>query len=257
MPSTPPVGPAFLSRRALLRALAIATTAAPLTALAATDAIAIDAYDTLRTTWRDLTLGSGFDPGTEPYRSKLAALGTTAATLRATMAPSAGSLWPELPYTDTDPDTDTEPYTYSGNLAVSYQRLRTLTEAYTQPGTGLTRNTSLLTEILAGLDRLHADAYHAGQARYGNWHNWQIGIPQALLDICVYLYSDLGATRISDHIAAIDHFVPDSAVADYTGTSTGANRVDLDLLVQRLADPARPGNRLTSLPELHVRTSSA
>ncbi|MET9776963.1 polysaccharide lyase 8 family protein [Streptomyces sp. NPDC006367] len=227
MPPTPAAGPAFPSRRALLRALAAATTAASLTALAAPDAVAADAYDTLRSRWRDLTLGSGFDAAAEPYRGKLAALGTTATALRSAMAPTTGSLWPDLPYTDPDPDTDPESYAYSGHLAVSHQRLRTLTEAYVQPGTGLTGNRTLLTEILAGLDRLHDEAYHAGRTRYGNWYDWQIGIPQALLDICAHLYDDLGATRIADHVAAIDHFVPDSAVASYTGTSTGANRVDL------------------------------
>lgn len=33
--------------------------------------------------------------------------------------------------------------------------------------------------------------------------------------------------RLADYCAAVDHFVPDSVVASYSGTSTGANRVDL------------------------------
>jgi hyaluronate lyase len=143
------------------------------------------------------------------------------------MNPAPGSLWPGLGYADPEPDTDSESYTYSGNLGTSYNRLRTLTEAYAQPGTGLTGDAGLLADILTGLDHLHDEAYNARQARYGNWYNWQIGIPQALLDICAHLYDRLGATRIADYTAAVDHFVPDSAVANYTGTSTGANRVDL------------------------------
>ncbi|GAA2518276.1 polysaccharide lyase 8 family protein [Streptomyces gobitricini] len=213
------------SRRTVLvaavSALALSAPAPPAHATTA------DAYDTLRLTWRDLLLGTGFSPTTEPYAAKLAALGATARDLRATMAPTGGSLWPDLPYADPDPDTDAESYTYSGNLGTSYHRLRTMAEAYAQPGTGLTGDTALRTGILTGLDHLHGQAYNASRARYGNWYNWQIGIPQALLDIDVLLYDHLGATRVADHCAAVDHFVPDSAVASYTGTSTGANRVDL------------------------------
>ncbi|MEU7279336.1 polysaccharide lyase 8 family protein [Streptomyces sp. NPDC045431] len=214
------------SRRALLLAAATAPLTAPLTA-SVPSAFAADAYDTLRLTWRDLILGTGFTPTAEPYATKLADLGTTARGLRAAMAPAAGSLWPDLPYADPEPDTDAESYTYSGNLGTSYHRLRTMAEAYAQPGTGLTGDTTLRAEILTGLDHLHDQAYHASQARYGNWYNWQIGIPQALLDIDVLLYDHLGAARIAAHCAAVDHFVPDSTVAAYSGTSTGANRVDL------------------------------
>ncbi|MGI5480442.1 polysaccharide lyase 8 family protein [Streptomyces lavendofoliae] len=226
------------SRRALLLAAATAPltlsappvqAAPPAPAVPGAPAIhaAADTYDTLRLTWRDLILGTGFAPTAEPYATKLADLGATARSLRAAMTPASGSLWPDLPYADPEPDTDAGSYTYSGNLGTSFNRLRTMAEAYAQPGTGLTGDTALLAQILTGVDHLHAEAYHASGARYGNWYNWQIGIPQALLDIDVLLYDHLGAARVADHCAAVDHFVPDNTVAHYTGTSTGANRVDL------------------------------
>ncbi|MEV6963386.1 polysaccharide lyase 8 family protein [Streptomyces sp. NPDC051207] len=232
MPSaTPAAHPAaplpLLSRRALLRAAAALAGAASAVASTASPARAADAHDTLRLRWRDLLLGTGFTPTAEPYAGRLAALGATARDLRATMTRADGSLWPDLPYADPEPDTDAESYTYSGNLGTSFNRLRTLAEAHAQPGTGLTGDPGLRADILAGLDHLHDQAYHAGRTRYGNWYNWQIGIPQALLDIDVLLYDHLGAGRVGEHCAAVDHFVPDSAVASYTGTSTGANRVDL------------------------------
>ncbi len=225
----PAVPASPLSRRGLLRAAAVGAAvaaSAPAThtaAAAGTD----DAIGALLPKWRALILGSGFDPAAEPFVSRLAALGDTARALRASMVRRDGSLWPDLPYADPAPDTDPESYTYSGNLHLSYVRLRTLAEAHAQPGTGLTGDGVLRDDILAGLDHLHAQAYHAGQARYGNWYSWQIGAPQALLDIDVLLHEHLGADRVAQHCAAVDHFVPDSAVAQYTGTSTGANRVDL------------------------------
>ncbi|MFB7510855.1 lyase, partial [Streptomyces broussonetiae] len=188
---------------------------------------ASDEFATLRARWRTLILGEGFDPAAEPFASRLSGLGTTAGRYRATMAPAAGSLWPDLVYADPDPDTDQESFGYSGNMNTSYTRLSTLAQAYCQPGTGLTGDTGLRDAIVAGLDHLHDDVYNASRTPYGNWYNWQIGAPQALLDVCVLMYDALSATQLAGHLAAVDHFVPDSAVASYSGTSTGANRVDL------------------------------
>ncbi|MEU9800209.1 polysaccharide lyase 8 family protein [Streptomyces sp. NPDC051000] len=177
---------------------------------------AAEVHDEMRAVWRGLYLGGGFPADAEPFRSRLLELGTQADAWRATMAPAPGSLWPELGFT-TDPEL----------MMQSYYRLRTMAEAYVRPGTGRTGDAALRSALLTGLDHLHARVYHAGQARYGNWYCWQIGAPQALLDLCVLLYEDLGAARLADFRAAVDHFVPGSAVASYTGTSTGANRVDL------------------------------
>ncbi|MEW2167686.1 polysaccharide lyase 8 family protein [Streptomyces sp. NPDC007084] len=191
------------------------------------DVQAADEFAALRAKWRTLILGEGFSPTAEPFKSRLTDLGTTASGLRSTMAPATGSLWPDLVYADPDPDTDAESYGFSANMNASYTRLATLAQAYSQQGTGLTGDSGLRDTILTGLDHLHDEVYNATQTRYGNWYNWQIGAPQALLDVCVLLYDELSAARISGYLAAVDHFVPDSAVAAYTGTSTGANRVDL------------------------------
>ncbi|MEU2435982.1 polysaccharide lyase 8 family protein [Streptomyces rubradiris] len=186
-----------------------------------------DEFSALRARWRTLILGEGFDPATEPFRSRLAALGGTAGRYLAAMAPAAGSLWPDLVYAAPEPDTDDGSYTASSRLHSSYTRLGTLAQAYCQPGTGLTGAPRVRDALLTGLGHLHDDVYHAGQVPYGNWYTWQIGVPQALLDLCVLLYDALPVTRRTGFLAAVDHFVPDSVVAGYTGNSTGANRVDL------------------------------
>ncbi|MGW7265007.1 polysaccharide lyase 8 family protein [Streptomyces sp. NPDC054842] len=188
---------------------------------------AADEFATLRATWRTLLLGEGFSPTAEPFKSRLTELGSTAAQLRSSMAPATGSLWPDLVYADPEPDTDQESYGYSGNLNSSYTRLSTLAQAYCQQGTGLTGDAGLRDTVLTGLDHLYSEAYNENRTRYGNWYSWQIGAPQALLDVCVLMYDQLPAARIAAYLRAVDHFVPDSAVAAYTGTSTGANRVDL------------------------------
>ncbi|MFE0675703.1 polysaccharide lyase 8 family protein [Streptomyces sp. NPDC058867] len=196
-------------------------------AAAAAAAEEADEFATLRARWRTLILGEGYSPTAEPFRTRLAELGSTAEQLRAAMAPATGSLWPDLVYADPEPDTDQESYGYSGNLNASYNRLNALAQAYSRPGTGVTGDSALRDAVLTGLDHLHTEVYNANQTRYGNWYSWQIGAPQALLDICVLMYDALTPAQLAAHCAAVDHFVPDSAVAQYTGTSTGANRVDL------------------------------
>ncbi|MBZ6287494.1 polysaccharide lyase 8 family protein [Streptomyces olivaceus] len=205
------------ARRTVLLAAALAASlgSAPRPAAAAGDASDEDPYDVLRGRWLALVLGTGYDPGAEPYATRLAETGARARDHRATMAPTATSLWPGHPF---DPPA---------GITLSYGRLWTMTEAYVQEGTGSTADPALLADILRGLDHLSATVYHPATTRYGNWWEWQIGSPRLLTDITAALYEHLGADRTAAACAAVDHFVPDAMLGDYTGTSTGANRVDL------------------------------
>ncbi|MEU6390877.1 polysaccharide lyase 8 family protein [Streptomyces sp. NPDC046939] len=217
------------SRRGFLASAA--ATGAALTAGLPRPAVAAagegDAFAALRAKWRALYLGEGFSPTAEPFRSKLATLGAQAGAWRDAMAPADGSLWPDAVFGDPDPDTDTESYGYSERVQTSYERVRVMAEAFCQPGTGLTGDESLRAAVLTAVDHLGAQVYNTSRAPYGNWYNFQIGAPQRLLDIAILMYEHLGAERLTAAVEAIDHFVPDSLVAKYTGTSTGANRIDL------------------------------
>ncbi|MFF4804558.1 polysaccharide lyase 8 family protein [Streptomyces sp. NPDC001351] len=198
------------TRRAVLLAAALLATAAP-----PARAAAPDPYDALRRRWLDLALGTGYDPTVEPYASRLAETGELARAAQATMAPTPTSLWPGYPY---DPPS---------GITQSYGRLWTMTQAYVQQGTGSTGDPALLAAVLCGLDHLSATIYNPSTTRYGNWWEWQIGSPRLLMDITAVLYDDLTEGRRAAACAAVDHFIPDAMLTDYSGTSTGANRVDL------------------------------
>ncbi|GAA3818469.1 polysaccharide lyase 8 family protein [Streptomyces coacervatus] len=198
------------TRRAVLLAAALLATAAP-----GARAGTADPYDTLRRRWLDLALGTGYDPTAEPYASRLAQTGELARAARTTMAPTPTSLWPGFPY---DPPS---------GITQSYGRLWTMTQAYVQQGTGSTGDPALLAAVLRGLDHLSATIYNPSTTRYGNWWEWQIGSPRLLMDITAALYDDLTDARREAACAAVDHFIPDTMLTDYSGTSTGANRVDL------------------------------
>ncbi|CQR61582.1 polysaccharide lyase 8 family protein [Streptomyces leeuwenhoekii] len=211
------------ARRTVLLAAALAAALTPLTARAAaaepagpTDPIdPANPYPALRRRWLDIALGTGYDPAAEPYASRLAETGGLARAYQAAMAPTPTSLWPGHPF---DPPS---------GITFSYNRLWTMTRAYVQQGTGSTGDAALLAAVVRGLDHLRATVYRPSTTPYGNWWEWQIGSPRPLMDITAALYDRLGADRIGAACAAVDHFVPDTALRDYTGTSTGANRVDL------------------------------
>ncbi|MET8681680.1 polysaccharide lyase 8 family protein [Streptomyces sp. NPDC004647] len=172
-------------------------------------------FDALRRRWLDLQLGTGYDPATEPYASRLRETGELARNFRASMRPTDTSLWPDCPF---DPPA---------GITRGYGRLSTMAQAYAQPGTGLTGDPGLAADVVSGLDHLEARIYNPSTTRYGNWWEWQIGSPRLLLDTVAVIYDRLDDVRCAAYLAAVDHFVPDTMLGDYAGTSTGANRVDL------------------------------
>ncbi|NNN31743.1 polysaccharide lyase 8 family protein [Streptomyces sp. S3(2020)] len=203
-------GPLRFTRRAALLTAALLATAGP-----GARAAVPDAYAALRLRWLDIALGTGYDPTAEPYAARLAETGSLARGFRATMTPTATSLWPGHPY---DPPS---------GITQSYGRLWTMTQAYVQQGTGSTGDESLLAAVLRGLDHLSATVYNPATLRYGNWWEWQIGSPRTLMDLTAALYDHLSDAQREAACAAVDHFLPDETLGDYSGTSTGANRVDL------------------------------
>ncbi|MFE1055450.1 polysaccharide lyase 8 family protein [Streptomyces rochei] len=203
------------SRRAFLLAPGLAAALTPALAARAPAGVRADPYDTLRHRWLAIALGAGYDPAAEPYASRLADTGARARDHHATMDPTPTSLWPGHPF---DPPA---------GITFAYGRLWTMTQAYVQQGTGSTGDQALLAGILRGLDHLSATVYNSSTTRYGNWWEWQIGSPRLLMDITAALYDRLGPDRVTAACAAVDHFVPEAMLRDYSGTSTGANRVDL------------------------------
>ncbi|MFC4899090.1 polysaccharide lyase 8 family protein [Streptosporangium amethystogenes subsp. fukuiense] len=171
-----------------------------------------DHFAPLRRRWREASAGSGFDPAAEPYRTRLARLGKTAAGYRDTMVPTGASLWPGLAFPSF---TDTP------------ARLRTMARGYALPGTGLTGDANLAVAVAEGIDHYRRRVYAAGADPAGNWWNWQIGVPRKLLDAAVLIGPHLTDPRSGALQEAVDHFLPECRLDDYEGTSTGANRVDL------------------------------
>ncbi|MFI6739361.1 polysaccharide lyase 8 family protein [Nonomuraea sp. NPDC050451] len=129
-----------------------------------------DSFLRLRRRWREVTVGGGYDPAAEPYRTWLDKLGRTAARHRDTLAPGRASLWPDQAFP---------------SFVATPRRLRAMAQAYVLEGTGLTGDAGLAAAVAEGVDHYRRSVYADGAEATGNWWHWQIGVPKALLDAAV------------------------------------------------------------------------
>lgn len=207
-----------LSRRAILRAsLAVAgTNLVGARARACAQAnVTPDAFETLRLRWVSmLTGGTDIDHARLPFSKIIADVAAHALVQWHTMAVPANAaeaLW-------SDPLAGDREY----NSRISADRLRVMALAWATPGSSLYQDPKLEEALLAALGWFEKRRYNIWIERTGNWWEWEMGIPIALVDILFLLHDRLKAhdaqllARLS---AAIDRFTP----AAHVGTA--ANRV--------------------------------
>lgn len=176
------------------------------------------AFAALRARWNGRPGGGAPDAGDPAIARAIARLDATAQGLLDSYDRAAGrtALWHDL-----GPGTSD-----SGALTGSHLRLNTLARAYTTPGARHAGDPALLATLLDGLDWLYAHEYNEGKALRGNWWDWEIGAPLALVDTTMLLYDRLGAPRIADYMRAVHTFTPlPDRYFSGRGPTTGANRV--------------------------------
>jgi hyaluronate lyase len=196
-------------------------------------AIAGDNYDNLRVKWHTMLTGgenyaisstTGLAVDTD-IRNRIGAITGAANTYSSTLnrQPNRTYLW-------NDADSTNDP----ADITTSYSRLRGMALAYATRGSTLYQNAQLRDTIVAALDWLDTYRYNdvnpPGLALgYGNWWDWEIGVPLALNDTVVLLYDALKATpggsqKITNYMAAINRFSPDPTRTIASPNVTGANR---------------------------------
>ncbi|WP_042401763.1 polysaccharide lyase 8 family protein [Streptacidiphilus carbonis] len=199
-------------------AAATPTAAAASPAGAAPDATA-DAFDQLRGVWSDiLTGGSAVDPTDPDYAAAIATIDAIAA---AAIALYDDSATPTAVYTDL-------PFTHVENASGTYYRIRDTAIAWGTPGSAHYQDAAVAARLVAALRLIGADYYNPSSAEVGNWYHWEIGAPQALVNTCAVLGSQVPAADLASYLATVAHFVPDPT-HQQSGTvlTTGANRSDM------------------------------
>lgn len=144
-------------------------------------------------------------------------------------------------------------------MNLTFERLRTMTIAYSYKTSPLYHNQDLKKDILKALRFLNDEVYYdrVNYVRVGavNWYYWEIGVPKNLVDILVLLYDEMDAGLRDGYISAVRHFMSDDpGLGPFgSGTSTGSNLTwkcmayailgivaDEASMIQRAADRVTP-----------------
>ena len=120
------------------------------------------------------------------------------------------------------------PFSYSminsQDMNEIYYKLRDIAKGYAIEGGELYKNKEYFNDIINALDYMHNNYYTKKQQKvfsgFDNWWNWNIGVPQALLEILVYLKDDLTQDQINKYLAPLNEYIP-------LPSMTMANRVDI------------------------------
>ncbi|AQZ68491.1 polysaccharide lyase, family 8 [[Actinomadura] parvosata subsp. kistnae] len=117
------------------------------------------------------------------------------------------------------------------NLRLAYQYLYEIALATRTPGSALDGDAAARQRVADGLRWLH-ERYFGDQAAgyYGNWHNWEIGIPTHVSRTLVLLPEELRGDLTATYIASMDAYLRNGKNGDVDLDSrfhTGANLADI------------------------------
>ncbi|KAK6511994.1 hypothetical protein TWF481_000891 [Arthrobotrys musiformis] len=151
-------------------------------------------FKTLRQRWKATVTGKRMKVNSDDVYYALSKLSGTAEQYIANMQPSRLHIWEDL-----------SPIHLSVNFRKSYERLRTIAQSYSIPGSIHYHDLNVQETVIQSLDFIGSEIYNASvvQAKGENWWNFRIGAPLALVDIAILLYDDLTPRRRHDIGATI------------------------------------------------------
>lgn len=130
----------------------------------------------------------------------------------------------------------------SAILNDNYTRLRVMAQAFANKGSSLYHNIVLKDDILEALEWLTENHYTNTGSIYGNWWNWEIGIPTRLTDILILMYDYTSSEQIEENVLNMDHYVGDITSAEFR--HVGANRSDIMLAQIKMGVLEKSNQRL-------------
>ncbi|MFK0524050.1 polysaccharide lyase family 8 super-sandwich domain-containing protein [Paenibacillus illinoisensis] len=182
-------------------------------------------YDEIRLRWKETLIGKdSLDVNDAAVQAIIEANASAAQQYWESMQLASGgtTLWNDLPASASDS-------TFINN---HYTRLKTMALAYQTKGTSLYHNSGLKDDLLQAMNWMLDELYTDTGTEFGNWWNWDIGVPNRLADILILMYDDLTPEQILRNTASIDHYIGDITAASFT--QTGANRSDIMLIQVRM-----------------------
>ena len=116
------------------------------------------------------------------------------------------------------------PMQRSADMNNIYTNIKQMAMGYSIEGGELYKNKELFNDIIYSLDYMHDNYYTKRYQKifsgFDNWWNWDIGIPQALVQILVFLKDELTIDQINKYLSPLNKYIP-------LPSMTMANRIDI------------------------------
>lgn len=177
----------------------------------------------IRENWESISLSNqSFNPADAHMKKFLGTLETGVAdSLEKWIEPSASEL---SLFRDID-------FNSSSHLTTAYRRLEQMAQVFENPHSRYYHDRQLLDKIRKGMAWLYDKVYNEQKEIKGNWWDYEIGTPRAIVDILIYLHPYFDQEEIVKYTAPISKFVPNvSMIRSTTPNPTpavGGNQTDL------------------------------
>ena len=133
--------------------------------------------------------------------------------------------------------------TISANITTQFININKLAKVYAtkSPENPYYQNAEILATIEDALHFLTQEGWFDGVKVTGNWWDFQVGIPQEMIDILIILHDDLPKASVLKYANIVNKYIPDASKQvvgagqgtyidiRFATTTSGANRTDLAL----------------------------
>lgn len=177
----------------------------------------------LRENWEGISLSNqSYNPADNHMKTFLGTLEVGVAdSLTKWVEPSASEL---SLFNDID-------FNSSSHLTTAYRRLEQMAQVFENSHSTYYHDRQLLNKIKKGMAWLYDRVYNEQKEIKGNWWDYEIGAPRAIVNILIYLHPYFGQEEINKYTAPISKFVPNvSMIRSTTPDATpavGGNQTDL------------------------------
>ena len=183
-----------------------------------------DIYDQILQSWENVSLGNENYQADNPYMQEF-------------LAKIESGVEESLAHWDNDVANresifdDVTDFTKSANITKTYRRLEQFAQVLDNKSSKYYQNYDLAVKLKEGMEYLYKHVYNEQKEIVGNWWDYEIGTPRAVVDVLAYANAYFNQDEINRYIKPIDKFVADPTVIRSTTTipvaAVGGNQTDL------------------------------
>ena len=183
-----------------------------------------DIYDQILQSWENVSLGNENYQADNPYMQEF-------------LAKIESGVEESLAHWDNDVTNresifdDVTDFTKSANITTTYRRLEQFAQVLDNKSSKYYQNYDLAVKLKQGMEYLYKHVYNEQKEIVGNWWDYEIGTPRAVVDVLAYANAYFTQEEINRYIKPIDKFVADPTVIRSTTTipvpAVGGNQTDL------------------------------